>query len=36
MTAGDVHFAYFHGLPGTPDEIDAFAPEALPRAHHPH
>ena len=29
MTAGDVHFAYFHGLPGTPDEIDAFAPEPL-------
>jgi len=22
-------YVYFHGLPGTPDEVDAFAPEAL-------
>jgi pimeloyl-ACP methyl ester carboxylesterase len=29
MTAGDLHYAWFHGLPGTPEEFDTFAPAAL-------
>ncbi len=29
MPHTDQNYAYFHGLPGTPDEIDAFAPHAL-------
>lgn len=29
MPPADQHYAYFHGLPGTPDEFDDFAPERL-------
>ena len=29
MTAGDLHYVWFHGLPGTPEEFDIFAPAAL-------
>lgn len=29
MISNDFRYAYFHGLPGTPEEFDAFAPAAL-------
>lgn len=29
MPAAGQHYAYFHGLPGTPDEFGDFAPESL-------